>query len=104
MRNDSSAWLPTGIAPAATSAFQSAGICSALAQRASSVTMLQRSPSYILSVPAEDHIARTIRKLLPERIANRLARWKNILLSIAFYQLCRRAPARAATGSDATRR
>jgi cation diffusion facilitator CzcD-associated flavoprotein CzcO len=67
----------------------------ALAQTAAHVTMLQRSPSYILSIPAEDHLARTIRKLLPERIANRLVRWKNILLSIAFYQLCRRAPARA---------
>src|SRR5581483_3411359 len=43
----------------------------------------------------EDHLARTIRKLLPERIANRLLRWKNVLLSIAFFQLCRRAPARA---------
>jgi|SRR5579884_455567 len=67
----------------------------ALAQTAAHVTMLQRSPSYILSVPAEDHLARTIRKLLPEWIASRLARWKNILLSIAFYQMCRRAPARA---------
>jgi monooxygenase len=67
----------------------------ALAQTAAHVTMLQRSPSYILSIPAEDHLARTIRKLLPERIANRLVRWKNILLSIVFYQMCRRAPARA---------
>ncbi len=67
----------------------------ALAQTAAHVTMLQRSPSYILSVPTEDHLARTIRKLLPERIANRLLRWKNVLLSIAFFQLCRRAPARA---------
>lgn len=67
----------------------------ALAQAAAHVTMLQRSPSYILSIPAEDHLARTIHRLLPERIAHRLVRWKNILLSIAFYQLCRRAPARA---------
>lgn len=67
----------------------------ALAQTAAKVTMLQRSPSYILSVPAEDHLARTIRKLLPQRMANRLARWKNILVNIFFYQLCRRAPARA---------
>ncbi len=67
----------------------------ALAQTAAHVTMLQRSPSYILSIPAEDHLARTIRKFLPERMANRIVRWKNILLSIFFYQMCRRAPARA---------
>jgi cation diffusion facilitator CzcD-associated flavoprotein CzcO len=67
----------------------------ALAQTAAHVTMLQRSPSYILPIPAEDHLARAIRKLLPERAAHRLVRWKNILLGIGFYQLCRRAPARA---------
>ena len=67
----------------------------ALAETAAHVTMLQRSPSYILSVPAEDRLARAIRKLLPERAAQRLVRWKNILVGIGFYQLCRRAPARA---------
>jgi cation diffusion facilitator CzcD-associated flavoprotein CzcO len=65
----------------------------ALAQTAAHVTMLQRSPSYIVSVPAEDRIARLICKLLPGPAAHRLVRWKNILLGISFYQLCRRKPA-----------
>lgn len=64
----------------------------AMADKAAHVTMLQRSPTYIASLPAEDRVARLIRGLFPERVANRLARWKNILLSMFFYQLCRRAP------------
>ena len=67
----------------------------ALAETAAHVTMLQRSPSYILSIPAEDRPARLIRRLLPERAAHRLIRWKNLLLALAFYQVCRRNPERA---------
>jgi cation diffusion facilitator CzcD-associated flavoprotein CzcO len=64
----------------------------ALAQTAAHVTMLQRSPTYIVSIPTEDSLAAVIRKLLPERAAHRLIRWKNALLGLWFYQLCRRAP------------
>jgi cation diffusion facilitator CzcD-associated flavoprotein CzcO len=67
----------------------------ALAESAAHVTMLQRSPSYILSIPAEDRVARLLRRLLPERAAYPLIRWKNVLLALWFYQLCRRAPERA---------
>ncbi len=67
----------------------------ALAQTAAHVTMLQRSPSYVLSIPTEDRMTRVLRKLLPERIAHWLIRWRNVLLAIVFYQLCRRAPERA---------
>ena len=67
----------------------------AMAETAAHVTMLQRSPSYILSIPAEDRFAQIIRKILPEWAAHRLVRWKNILLSMYFYHLCRRAPERA---------
>jgi cation diffusion facilitator CzcD-associated flavoprotein CzcO len=66
----------------------------ALAEAAAHVTLLQRSPSYILPVPSEDRLAGLIRKFLPRRAAHRLIRWKNILLSIYFYQMCRRAPER----------
>jgi cation diffusion facilitator CzcD-associated flavoprotein CzcO len=66
----------------------------ALAETAAHVTMLQRSPSYILSIPAEDRIARVLRQLLPGWAAYRLIRWKNILLGIFFYRLCRRSPER----------
>jgi monooxygenase len=64
----------------------------AMADKAAHVTMLQRSPTYIASLPSEDPIARLIRKLLPVWAAHRAVRWKNILLSMFFYQLCRRAP------------
>jgi cation diffusion facilitator CzcD-associated flavoprotein CzcO len=64
----------------------------AMAKEAAHVTMLQRSPSYIASLPAEDPIANAIRKLLPERTAHDVARWKNVALGTLFYQLCRRAP------------
>jgi cation diffusion facilitator CzcD-associated flavoprotein CzcO len=64
----------------------------ALAETAAHVTMLQRSPSYILSIPAEDRLARLIRRCMPARVAHRLIRWKNLLLSLYFYQLCRRKP------------
>ncbi|XYH93045.1 flavin-containing monooxygenase [Sorangium sp. So ce1128] len=64
----------------------------AMAADAAHVTMLQRSPSYIASLPAEDPIANAIRERLPERIAHRVARWKNVGISLLMYQLCQRAP------------
>lgn len=64
----------------------------ALAETAAHVTMLQRSPSYILSIPARDRAAPVIRRLLPGWAAQRILRWKNLLLSLYFYQLCRRKP------------
>jgi cation diffusion facilitator CzcD-associated flavoprotein CzcO len=64
----------------------------ALAGAAAHVTMLQRSPSYIACLPAQDPIARVLRQLLSDRQAHRLIRWKNVLLGIYFYQLCRRTP------------
>jgi len=48
----------------------------ALAARASHVTMLQRSPSYVMSLPEHDGIADLLRHLLPERLAYPLVRWK----------------------------
>jgi monooxygenase len=67
----------------------------AMAETAAHVTMLQRSPSYITSLPARDWIANVIRRVLPERTAHRLIRWKNVLLGMYFYQICRRRPERA---------
>ncbi len=63
-----------------------------LAQKAAHVTMLQRSPSYIVSLPSEDPIARTLRRALPQRAASAVVRWKNILLQLFSYQLSRRRP------------
>ncbi|MGH7819090.1 MAG: flavin-containing monooxygenase, partial [Candidatus Binatia bacterium] len=64
----------------------------ALAQSAAHVVMLQRSPSYIVSLPAEDPIANALRRFLPARLAYAITRWKNVLLTLLFFQISRRAP------------
>jgi monooxygenase len=64
----------------------------ALAQRAAHVTMLQRSPTYIVARPSEDAVVNWLRHRLPMPLAHRLARSKNILLGMYFYTLARRRP------------
>jgi cation diffusion facilitator CzcD-associated flavoprotein CzcO len=64
----------------------------AMAERAAHVTMLQRSPSYIVSRPAEDKVAKWFRRLLPDRTAYTAARWKNVLSGTFFYNLARNRP------------
>jgi monooxygenase len=64
----------------------------AMAQRAAHVTMLQRSPSYVVSRPAEDKIANWLRRRLPDRTAYIVARWKNVLTGAFFYNLARKRP------------
>lgn len=64
----------------------------AMARQAAHVTMLQRSPSYVLRVPARDPLADAARRWLPEGLAYRLVRWKNVLLAMALYKASRRAP------------
>jgi cyclohexanone monooxygenase len=65
----------------------------ALAATASAVTMLQRSPSYVVSRPARDGIAEALLRFLPPRTAAAIARWKNVLIGSFFYRLARRRPA-----------
>jgi cation diffusion facilitator CzcD-associated flavoprotein CzcO len=64
----------------------------ALAREAAAVTMLQRSPSYVLPVPTEDGLADRLRRRLGEHRAYRLTRAKNIAQQTAVYQGCRRFP------------
>lgn len=64
----------------------------AMAKEAAHVTMLQRSPTYIASLPAEDPIAVRLRRRLPERAAYAAVRWKNVIIQSLFYQLSRRRP------------
>ncbi|WAL68202.1 NAD(P)/FAD-dependent oxidoreductase [Amycolatopsis cynarae] len=64
----------------------------AMTDRAAHVTMLQRSPTYILSLPAEDRIATALRRLLGARAAYPIARWKNVVATTLLYQLSRRRP------------
>lgn len=67
----------------------------ALARLGARVTMLQRSPSYVFSLPAHDAVAALLAKLLPRRAAYAAARWKNIRLATAVYELCQRHPRQA---------
>jgi monooxygenase len=64
----------------------------AMADKAAHVTMLQRSPSYIVSRPAEDRVANWLRKCLPDSAAYAAARWKNVLAATFFYNLARKRP------------
>jgi cation diffusion facilitator CzcD-associated flavoprotein CzcO len=64
----------------------------ALAQSAAHVTMLQRSPSYIMSLPATDPLAGLLGRVLPSRIAYPIVRWKNALLVLGIYGLSKRWP------------
>jgi cation diffusion facilitator CzcD-associated flavoprotein CzcO len=63
-----------------------------MAPIASHVTMLQRSPTYIFSRPAEDAISNWLKAKFPGAVGLTLARWKNILLSMTFYGLSRKRP------------
>ncbi len=65
-----------------------------LAKRAAHVTMLQRSPTYIVARPSEDALANTMRRWLPGKLAYGLTRWKRVLLGMYIFQLCRRDPAK----------
>lgn len=66
----------------------------ALAPQAEHVTMLQRSPSYVLSVPSHDAVTAKLSRVLPKRWAFALARRRNTLLARWIYQACRRWPER----------
>ena len=67
----------------------------ALAAQGARVTMLQRTPSYLVSLPAHDAIAAVIQRLLPSRLAGTVNRWKNALLGMLIVRLCRTRPQRA---------
>src|SRR5213079_544409 len=64
----------------------------AMAQRAAHVTMLQRSPSYVVSLPGEDPLAKFLHRFLPAKLAYPILRWKNVALTMLVFQLSRRRP------------
>jgi monooxygenase len=66
----------------------------AMSQDTASLVMLQRTPTYIASVPKEQPLAETLRKWLPDSWVFRLIRWKQVLFQIYLYQLSRRNPQR----------
>jgi len=63
-----------------------------MAGTAGHVTMLQRSPSYVLSVPALDKISKVLGRVLPDRQVYAFARWRNIAIQRGLYLACRRFP------------
>jgi|SRR5215217_743653 len=65
-----------------------------MAKTAAHVTMLQRSPTYVVSRPAEDGAANWLRAKLPAMTAYRITRWKNVLLGMLFYRMARKNPAK----------
>jgi cation diffusion facilitator CzcD-associated flavoprotein CzcO len=64
----------------------------AMAEHAAHVTMLQRSPSYVVSLPGEDPVAKLARRVLPVKAAYSLVRWKNVLVTMLVFWLSRNRP------------
>jgi cation diffusion facilitator CzcD-associated flavoprotein CzcO len=64
----------------------------AMAETAAYVTMLQRSPSYVVAMPDEDRIANGLRKILPNAWASSAIRWKNVTIAEFFYRRTRKKP------------
>jgi len=63
-----------------------------MSKKARKVTMLQRSPTYIMNMPSEDKVANFFKKILPAKMAHGLSRWKNILFGLTFYNASRKWP------------
>ena len=63
-----------------------------LTKEAAHVTMLQRSPTYIAAMPAEDVLAKRLHRTLPHSLAHGLMRWKNVLYSMYVYRMARWQP------------
>jgi monooxygenase len=63
-----------------------------LAEQAEHVTMLQRSPTYMMSRPFVDKFANFLRKIMPEKWAYAVTRWKNITRGDWFYKRTRTSP------------
>jgi len=67
----------------------------AMADQTASITMLQRSPTYIVARPAEDGMANWMRGKLPGKLAYGLVRWRNVLFGLFFFNQARKYPAKA---------
>eukprot|EP01103_Thecamoeba_quadrilineata_P021056 TRINITY_DN939_c0_g1_i1.p1 TRINITY_DN939_c0_g1~~TRINITY_DN939_c0_g1_i1.p1 ORF type:complete len:374 (+),score=47.27 TRINITY_DN939_c0_g1_i1:422-1543(+) len=63
-----------------------------MAKTAAHVTMLQRSPSYLITMPGTDTIANLLRNFLSPGVVSWITKWKNVLTSTLLYQLSRRSP------------
>lgn len=64
----------------------------ALVDLGADVTMLQRSPSYVMPLAGRDPVAGALQRVLPGAVAHRAVRYKNAAIAAGFYRLSRRAP------------
>ena len=69
-----------------------------MAKTAAHVTMLQRSPTYVVSRPAEDAFANTLRRRLPAKLAYTIIRWRNVLFGLLFFNTARKKPEQTKAG------
>ncbi len=63
-----------------------------MAKDAAHVTMLQRSPTYMASAPAQDAMANWLRRNLPAKLAYAITRWRNVLFGMYFFRIARKKP------------
>jgi len=63
-----------------------------MCKKAAKVTMLQRTPTFIMTLPSVDKVAQLAQKFLPAKAAYKVVRWKNVLLGIAFFNASRSWP------------
>ncbi|WP_431474366.1 NAD(P)/FAD-dependent oxidoreductase [Marinobacter sp. KM021] len=63
-----------------------------MAEKAAHVTMLQRSPTYLMPLPSTDKVTLAMQKVLPEKAAYRLTRARNISISRLLYERSRKSP------------
>ncbi len=73
-------------------------IVPSMADKAASVTMLQRTPTWMFSRPAKDALANFLRKILPEKLAYRITRWKNITMQDFSFKMARNKPQKVKDG------
>ena len=73
-------------------------IVPSMADKAAHVTMLQRTPTWMFSRPAKDWLANTLRKILPEKTAYRITRFKNIRMQDFAFKLARNKPEKVKEG------
>jgi monooxygenase len=64
----------------------------AMTDKAAHVTMLQRSPTYVISVPQSDALSKTLRKVLPDMLVYRIGRTRNVALTAGMFRLSRARP------------
>ena len=66
----------------------------AMAETAAHVTMLQRSPTYVVSMSGNDSLAELMQRHLPEKLAYGISRWMRVIMGMLFFTLSRRRPER----------